>query len=67
MEDAGRRAAARNKGLKHKTATQELQKAAVAEDGAMESGVQPPKALPFLHASAFWRLRTSNGGHLGHI
>lgn len=39
MENVRRRTAARNKGLKHKTATEELQKAVVAEDGATESGV----------------------------
>lgn len=51
----------RKKGLKRKAATEELEEAAVTEDGAMESRVQPPKVAAFPLGFSISGLRTNSG------
>uniref|UniRef100_A0A8C4M642 Ribosome production factor 1 n=1 Tax=Equus asinus TaxID=9793 RepID=A0A8C4M642_EQUAS len=52
------------KALKRKAATEEPQEAAVAEDGATESGVQPPKAAAFPPGFSISEIKNKQRRHL---
>lgn len=52
------------KGLKRKAAAEEPQEAAVAEDGATESGVQPPKAAAFPPGFSISEIKNKQRRHL---
>lgn len=52
------------KSLKRKAATEEPQEAAVAGDGATESGVQPPKAAAFPPGFSISEIKNKQRRHL---
>lgn len=65
MAEAGNKSGgSRKKGLKRKAATEELQEAAVVEDGATESGVQPRKVAAFPPGFSTSEIKNKQRRHL---
>ncbi|EFB18441.1 hypothetical protein PANDA_016573 [Ailuropoda melanoleuca] len=65
MAKAGDKSGGRvKKGLKRKATAEEPQETAVAEDGATESGVQPPKAAAFPPGFSISEIKNKQRRHL---
>lgn len=65
MAKAGDKSGSRvKKGLKRKATAEEPQETAVAEDGATESGVQPPKAAAFPPGFSISEIKNKQRRHL---
>lgn len=64
VKPTGESCGRRKKDLKRKAATEEPQKAAPAEDGATESGAQPPKAAAFPPGFSISEIKNKQRRHL---